>query len=76
MDYAFYINSRIAHLYFKFKHTPLKESNISRLLFGIASLLSFFEKFYVCTQPNKYFPNLSHSFEYVSKHSCLSSLNM
>lgn len=55
MDYTFYINSCIAHLYLKFKHTPLKESNISRILFGIASLLSFFEKFYVCTQPNKYF---------------------
>lgn len=76
MDYTFYINSRIAHLYFKFKHSPLKAFNISRLLFGITSLLSFFEKFYVCTQPKKYFPNLSHSFEYVSKHSCLSSLNM
>ena len=44
MDYIFYINSCIAHLYFKFKHTPLKESNISRLLFGIASLLSFFRE--------------------------------
>ncbi len=76
MDYAFYINSYIAHPCFKFKLSPLKAFNISRLLFGIASLLSFFEKFYVCTQPNKYFPNLSHSFEYVSKHSCLSSLNM